>query len=119
MATYTTAVNDCDVYEDTGISGDVAAYVNSGRWNDTYNISKTATKDNIGAQGRLVEVYDYTTVDGKDATRIVVIDTFLAQVTNVTEAKYDSNNHLAKDASLTLTVYDGANTSVTPDQWVH
>ena len=113
VATYTTAVNDCDVYEDTGISGDVAAYVNSGRWNDTYNISKTATKDNIGAQGQLVEVYDYTTVDGKDATRIVVIDTFLAQVTNVTEAKYDSNNHLAKDASLTLTVYDGANTSVT------
>ncbi len=44
VATYTTAVNDCDVYEDTGISGDVAAYVNSGRWNDTYNISKTATK---------------------------------------------------------------------------
>ena len=113
VATYTTAVNDCDVYEDTGISGDVAAYVNSGRWNNTYNISKTATKDNIGAQGQLVEVYDYTTVDGKDATRIVVIDTFLAQVTNVTEAKYDSNNHLAKDASLTLTVYDGANTSVT------
>ena len=113
VATYTTAVAQCDVYEDTGISGDVAAYVNSGRWNDTYNISKTATKDNIGAQGQLVEVYDYTTVDGKDATRIVVIDTFLAQVTNVTEAKYDSNNHLAKDASLTLTVYDGANTSVT------
>ena len=113
VATYTTAVAQCDVYEETGISGDVAAYVNSGRWNDTYNISKTATKDNIGAQGQLVEVYDYTTVDGKDATRIVVIDTFLAQVTNVTEAKYDSNNHLAKDASLTLTVYDGANTSVT------
>ena len=113
VATYTTAVNDCDVYEDTGISGDVAAYVNSGRWNDTYNISKTATKDNIGAQGQLVEVYDYTTVNGDDAARIVVIDTFLAQVTNVTEAKYDSNNHLAKDASLTLTVYDGANTSVT------
>ena len=113
VAIYTTAVNDCDVYEDTGISGDVAAYVNSGRWNDTYNISKTATKDNIGAQGQLVEVYDYTTVNGDDAARIVVIDTFLAQVTNVTEAKYDSNNHLAKDASLTLTVYDGANTSVT------
>lgn len=51
VATYTTAVNDCDVYEDTGISGDVAAYVNSGTWNDTYNISKTATKDNIGCPG--------------------------------------------------------------------
>ena len=106
VATYTTAVNDCDVYEDTGISGDVAAYVNSGRWNDTYNISKTATKDNIGAQGQLVEVYDYTTVNGDDAARIVVIDTFLAQVTDVVEAKYDSNNHLATEATLVLNVYD-------------
>ena len=106
VATYTTAVNDCDVYEDTGISGDVAAYVNSGTWNDTYNISKTATKDNIGAQGQLVEVYDYTTVNGDDAARIVVIDTFLAQVTDVVEAKYDSNNHLATEATLVLNVYD-------------
>ena len=113
VATYTTAVNDCDVYEDTGISGDVAAYVNSDRWNDTYNISKTATKDNIGAQGQLVEVYDYTTVNGDDAARIVVIDTFLAQVTGVSEVKYDANNHVAKDASLTLTVYDGNDTEVT------
>ena len=106
VATYTTAVNDCDVYEDTGISGDVAAYVNSGRWNDTYNISKTATKDSIGAQGQLVEVYDYTTVNGDDAARIVVIDTFLAQVTDVVEAKYDANNHLATEATLVLNVYD-------------
>ena len=106
VATYTTAVNDCDVYEDTGISGDVAAYVNSGTWNDTYNISKTATKDNIGAQGQLVEVYDYTTVNGDDAARIVVIDTFLAQVTDVVEAKYDSNNRLATEATLVLNVYD-------------
>ena len=29
LATYTTAVAQCDVYEETGISGDVAAYVNS------------------------------------------------------------------------------------------
>ena len=108
VATYTTAVNDCDVYEDTGISGDVAAYVNSGTWNDTYNISKTATKESIGAQGQLVEVYDYTTVDGKDATRIVAIDTFLAQVTDVEAARYDANGHLATEATLTLSVYDAA-----------
>ncbi len=111
VATYTTAVNDCDVYEDTGISGQVETYVNG---QDTiYDINKTATKESIGAQGQLVEVYDYTTVNGDDATRIVVIDTFLAQVTDVTEVKYDSDNHVAKDAALTLTVYDGNNTEVT------
>ena len=107
VATYTTAVNDCDVYEDTGISGDVAAYVNSGIRNDTYNISKTATKDSIGAQGQLVEVYDYTDANGDAQTRIVVIDTFLAQVTDVTEVKYDSKNHMAQKATLKLAIYDG------------
>ena len=111
VATYTTAVNDCDVYEDTGISGQVETYVNG---QDTiYDINKTATKESIGAQGQLVEVYDYTTVDGKDATRIVAIDTFLAQVTDVVEAKYDSNNHLATEATLTLAIYDAQNSAYT------
>ena len=111
VATYTTAVNDCDVYEDTGISGQVETYVNG---QDTiYDINKTATKESIGAQGQLVEVYDYTTVNGDDATRIVAIDTFLAQVTDVVEAKYDSNNHLATEATLTLAIYDAQNSAYT------
>ena len=106
VATYTTAVNDCDVYEDTGISGQVETYVNG---QDTiYDINKTATKESIGAQGQLVEVYDYTTVNGDDATRIVAIDTFLAQVTDVEAARYDANGHLATEATLTLSVYDAA-----------
>mgnify|MGYP000546918935 FL=1 len=57
-----------------------------------------------------MEVYVYTDVDGNDKKCIVAIDTFLAQVTGVTEVKYDANNHVAKDASLTLTVYDGKDT---------
>ena len=108
VATYTTAVNDCDVYEDTGISGKVNTYVNGQE--TTYDISKIANKDPIGAQGQLVEVYDYTTVNGDDAARIVVIDTFLAQVTDVVEAKYDANNHLAQKATLKLAIYDGTDT---------
>ena len=104
VETYKTAVAECDVYEDTGVSGQVNGYLNG---QDTiYDINKTATKESIGAQGQLVEVYDYTTVDGDDATCIVAIDTFLAQVTDVTEAKFDPNNHLAVDATLTLAVYD-------------
>ena len=111
VETYKTAVAECDVYEDTGVSGQVNGYLNGQE--TTYNISKTATKNTIGAQGQLVEVYDYTTVDGDDATRIVAIDTFLAQVTDVTEAKFDPNNHLAVDATLTLAVYDAEHSDFT------
>ena len=39
----------------------------------------------MGAQGRLVEVYDNT---------IVMIDTFLAKVTYVAPAAYDAQGHL-------------------------
>ena len=67
VETYKTAVAECDVYEDTGVSGPVNGYVNGQYTETTYDISKTATKENIGAQGQLVEVYDYTTVDGDDA----------------------------------------------------
>ena len=111
VETYKTAVAECDVYEDTGVSGQVNGYLNGQE--TTYDISKIATKNTIGAQGQLVEVYDYTDVNGDDQTLIVAIDTFLAQVTGVSEVKYDANNHVAKDASLTLTVYDGKDTKVT------
>lgn len=52
----------------------------------------------MGAQGRLVEVYDDT---------IVMIDTFLAKVQSVSGAAYDAQGHLRKEASITLLVYDG------------
>ena len=51
----------------------------------------------MGAQGRLTEVY---------TDRIVMIDTFLAKVTDVTVAKYDAAGHKVNDATITLTVYD-------------
>ena len=111
VATYTTAVAECDVYEDTGLSGKVDAYVNSNTASvDYFDIDELATKDTIGAQGQLVEVYAYTDVNGNDQERIVVIDTFLAQVTGVTEVKYDANNHMAQKATLKLAIYDGTDT---------
>ncbi len=96
LAVYTTAVKECDVYEDTGVSGEVVTYTNGEVNKGTTDISKTAVKDTIGAQGRLTEVYE---------DEIVYIDTFLARVTGVTEVKYDADGHVAKDASLTLGVY--------------
>ena len=107
LAVYTTAVKECDVYEDTGVSGEVVTYTNGEVNKGTTDISKTAVKDTIGAQGRLTEVYE---------DEIVYIDTFLARVDKVTEVKYDADGHTAKDAALTLTVYDGNNTSVTLTQ---
>ena len=96
LAVYTTAVKECDVYEDTGVSGEVVTYTNGEVNKGTTDISKTAVKDTIGAQGRLTEVYE---------DEIVYIDTFLARVNKVTEVKYDPDGHVAKDASLTLGVY--------------
>ncbi len=50
----------------------------------------------MGAQGRLVEVYDDT---------IVMIDTFLAKVTYVAPAAYDAQGHLRTEATIKLDVY--------------
>ena len=106
VATYTTAVAECDVYEDTGLSGKVNAYVNSNTASvDYFDIDELATKDTIGAQGQLVEVYAYTDVNGNDQKRIVVIDTFLAHVADVVSSETDGNGHLDRQALLKLDVY--------------
>ena len=56
----------------------------------------------MGAQGRLVEVYDDT---------IVMIDTFLAKATYVAPAAYDANGHLRTDATIKLDVYATKNST--------
>ena len=99
---YTTAVTECDVADDTtDRDTNYALYVNGqSLGNYTVNAADTVTK--IGAQGRRTEVY---------SDRIVMIDTFLAQVTDVKAATYDKNNHLFTPATITLTVYDAINGS--------
>ena len=54
-------------------------------------------------------------MEGNDETRIVFIDTFLAKVTDVTEVKYDADGHPAKDATLTLCIYNEGNPVVLKD----
>lgn len=101
VATYTTAVTECEVAVDAGIKTTKTydLYVNGVKSSDT--IVALDTVDTIGAQGRLTEVY-------KD--RIVMIDTLLAKVTSVVDATYDVRGHLKTESKLTMTVYDGANT---------
>ena len=97
---YTKAVAECDVAHDAGLTADTAhfLYVNGKVQSAKYTVNLTDTTTKMGAQGRLVEVYDDV---------IVMIDTFLAKVQSVSDAAYDAQGHLRKEASITLLVYDG------------
>ena len=101
--TYTKAVTECDVAHDAGLKVDTAytLYVNGDKQIAKYIVNLTDTVTKMGAQGRLIEVYDDT---------IVMIDTFLAKVTSVADAAYDAQGHLRKDATIVLKIFDAAAT---------
>ena len=104
VATYTTAVTQCNLSKDLGKTGtwDAVKWYNGGK--STTSIVATNTKDRAAdtAQGTLTEVYK---VDGK--YQIVEIETWLAQVANVVKATYDKNGHEKTPAETTFTVWDG------------
>ena len=106
VATYTKAVAECDVAHDAGLKVDTAyaLWVNGDKLASKYTVNLTDTVTKMGAQGRLVEVYDDT---------IVMIDTFLAKVANVYDATYDAQGHLKTPATIILTVEDGSKTPLT------
>ena len=97
LKTYYTAVTECDVAKDAGFktAKTLKLFVNGNEFTDV--IRPTATANKLGAQGRLTEVYD---------DRIVMIDTFLAKVTKVTDATYDKAGHQIDPAKIELAVYD-------------
>ena len=99
VKTYTAAVKECDVASDLGLTAKTTytSYINGVENKATFTVEPTDTINVLGAQGRLVEVYE---------DRIVMIDTYLAQVTGVTAATFDKAGHLDKYATLTLRVYD-------------
>ena len=103
VATYQKAVTECDVAHDAGLKVDTAytLYVNGDKQIAKYIVNLTDTVTKMGAQGRLIEVYDDT---------IVMIDTFLAKVTSVADAAYDAQGHLRKDATIVLKIFDAAAT---------
>ena len=103
---YTKAVAECDVAHDAGLTVDTsyALYVNGDLNATKYIVNLTDTTTKMGAQGRLVEVYDDT---------IVMIDTFLAKVTSVSDATYDAQGHLRAEATITLAVFDGPSNGTT------
>ena len=83
VVSYTKAVAECDVAHDAGLTADKSytLWVNGDQLAAKYVVNLTDTTTKLGAQGRLVEVYDDS---------IVMIDTFLAKVTSVADAAYDA-----------------------------
>ena len=96
VATYTVATTECQIASDAGLKTNTQYKLfTNGKVSD-YVVQPLDTVQKIGAQGTLTEVY---------ADRIVVIDTFLAQVTDVKAAAYDAAGHLKTPASITLNVF--------------
>ena len=118
-ASYTTKVDECDIAKDLGITKSKAieaAYIDGDSQTVTTNVVTTdrngkidpkATTSLVGAQGRLVEVYDM----GSTGYRFVEINTYLAKVTKVTAASTDRNGHVT-DATVDLKVYQVNDTGI-------
>ncbi len=111
-ASYTTAVDECDIAKDLGISNSAAieaAYIDGVEVKTTERavttnlvgtINARATTSYVGAQGRQTYVYDM----GVKGYRIVEINTYLAKVVGVTAEKVDKNGHVTP-AYVTFEVY--------------
>ena len=118
-ASYTTKVDECDIAKDLGITSSKKiekAYIDG---KSTTVTDPTVTTDRngafdpknttslVGAQGRLVEVYDM----GSAGYRFAEINTYLAKVTKVTAASTDRNGHVT-DATVDLKVYQVNDTGI-------
>ena len=107
VATYDEAISQCDVATDLDRDGTfkLDVYTNGVQAEDV-SFRATSTTKTLGGQGTLIEVY---------SDRLVVIDTYLAQVTSVNEAKYDAADHLIRAAYSDLTVWYSTSSGTT--QW--
>ena len=122
LAEYTTAVDQCTVAEDLGLTKP-ALYQISNNGNPTgVNATLPAngtgvgvdlgSGDNATGTGVLTQVFaspyagessgDFRTVD----YIVVEIDTYLAQVVGTEEATFDANGHTKTPATIYLNVYD-------------
>ena len=74
-----------------------------------YRVVATDTVTKVGGQGRITEVYykDGSPWFTNETRDVVMIDTFLAQVTGKADAKLDKNDHVITPAKLDVTIWDG------------
>ena len=109
LATYETAVTECDVATDLDFDGTktFTTYTNGEGNAKDYKVQATDTVGTIGAQGRITEVYE---------DEIVYIDTYLAEVTDVVDATFDKGGHLDDSSELSLNVWTSDNQKGQPEQ---
>ena len=101
LASYKVAVAGCDIINDCDFDEDgvkLTSYTDGvkGANKGTLTIKNT-TKEDIGGQGVLTEVYE---------DRIVFINTYLAKVTKVVSQKEDAKGHVTRKAETTMSVWD-------------
>ena len=111
VVSYTSAQTECQICEDLGVktSVTISDIWNNGTQGGAKKFTATNTRSTYGEQGQLVEIYDMG-----DAYRMVKIDTYLAEVTAVKDAKFDAAGHLKTASSITMDVYtSGTAASVT------
>ena len=107
VATHNVATSQCDIATDLGENGKVTVdiYTNGTGNKTTSTISASNTKAMLGGQGTQIEVYDYTNAAGKQVNSLVIVDTYLAQVTDVISIRTDNAGHLSRNALIELDVY--------------
>ena len=88
----------------------VEIYTNGVKATAANTYKATETKAKVGEQGQIAEYYK---VDG--GYRLVIIDTYLAKVTDVVEEKTDSKGHVTRDDCLQLSVWNDADHKTTPN----
>ena len=106
-AAFHVATSQCDICEALGVKKTttvVDTYTNGVKDTEDVTYTATATKAMVGAQGEQLEYYK---VDG--GYRLVVIDTYLAQVNEVFTEKTDDKGHTTRDAYMSLDVYKASN----------
>ena len=130
VATYTTEVDGCTIYDDLGVElkyqSEHLSEPGATSWTDgvektkldtatgkyvtDYEVIKDKTSSKTGAQGQLTEIYAITAPDTKIVEyRIVHINTYLAQVTDVKDEVKDGRNHVQTPRYVTATVYTRSN----------
>ncbi len=118
VATYTEAVTECEIAVDLGYNGkiDVPTIYWDNGVEKTIGINPVHEHINVkghqvGGTGTLVEVYERNPDTNADDT-IVLIETYLAKVTDTTAQVTDKAGHIKVPATNTLYVYTGADEPV-------
>ena len=103
-ASYNVATAQCDICSALGEKTSakiVETYTNGVKSTAAETYKATATKAMVGAQGEQIEFYELK--DG--GYRLVIIDTYLAQVDKVVEEETDKGGHVTQDDYIKMTAF--------------